>query len=145
MKIKKIEPSIGLIGKITNLFSKSKNDTYSCDYINNIVNKNVYSTGEVVIGEWLGKPLYRKVVEYNTSISGGNWFGVAYSTLGISNIDYLRVVSAMNRNSNNQYEEMISNQSRIIINTPENVLSLYLTDGALNKIIFVLEYTKTTD
>lgn len=34
MKIKKVEPSIGLIGKITNLFSKSKNDTYSCDYLN---------------------------------------------------------------------------------------------------------------
>lgn len=35
MKIKKKEQSVGILGKITSLFSNSKTDTYSCDYINN--------------------------------------------------------------------------------------------------------------
>ena len=34
MRIKKKEQSVGLLGKIVNLFSNSKQDTYSCDYIN---------------------------------------------------------------------------------------------------------------
>ena len=34
MKIKKKEQSVGLLGKIVNLLSNSKQDTYSCNYIN---------------------------------------------------------------------------------------------------------------
>ena len=34
MKIRKTEPSVGILGKIVNLFSNSTKDTYSCDYIN---------------------------------------------------------------------------------------------------------------
>lgn len=35
MRIKKESKSVGVLGKILNLFSNSKDDTYSCDYINN--------------------------------------------------------------------------------------------------------------
>lgn len=35
MRIRKKEPSVGILGKIVNLFSNSTKDTYSCDYINN--------------------------------------------------------------------------------------------------------------
>lgn len=35
MRIKKESKSVGIVGKILNLFSDSKEDTYSCDYINN--------------------------------------------------------------------------------------------------------------
>lgn len=34
MKIRKKETSIGIVGKILNAFNSSKQDTYSCDYIN---------------------------------------------------------------------------------------------------------------
>lgn len=34
MKIRKKEQSFGILGKIINSLSQSKNDTYSCDYIN---------------------------------------------------------------------------------------------------------------
>ena len=37
MRIKKVEPSVGILGKIVNLFSSSKQDTYSCDYINSTI------------------------------------------------------------------------------------------------------------
>lgn len=33
MKIRKVEPSVGILGKILNIFSKSDKDTYSCKYI----------------------------------------------------------------------------------------------------------------
>ena len=36
MKIRKKEPSIGILGKIINSFSSSKQDTYSCDFINQL-------------------------------------------------------------------------------------------------------------
>ena len=62
-KIKKIATSIGVLGKILNSKSSSKQDTYSCDYINKL---NTYSEEEQVIGTWTdGKPLYRKVITKN--------------------------------------------------------------------------------
>lgn len=104
-----------------------------------------YSLNEQVIGTWYNsKPLYRKVFVYNSTVSAG-WSGIAYSTLGISNIDYLRVVSALGKSSSGQFEEMTSHQNRVIINTPGEALSLYLTDSSIIQIIFILEYTKTTD
>ena len=39
MKIKKKEPSVGILGKIINSFSNSKQDTYSCDFINPKIDK----------------------------------------------------------------------------------------------------------
>lgn len=34
MKIRKIEPSVGILGKILNIFNSSNKDSYSCKYIN---------------------------------------------------------------------------------------------------------------
>ena len=66
--------------------------------------------------------------------------------MGLSNVEFLRIPSALGKSSSgNVWEEMISNQNRIQINLDNNTLSLYLTDGQLSKIIFTLEYTKTTD
>lgn len=48
---------------VINERSESTTDTYSCDYINKL---NTYSTDEIVIGTWLGKPLYRKVVDFGS-------------------------------------------------------------------------------
>jgi hypothetical protein len=110
----------------------------------NLNGMETYSTTETVIGTWInGKPLYRKVVKYVSTISPG-WSGVSFSTLGLSNIEYLRIPSALGK-SGNQYEEMVSNQNRIIINIGNSTLSLYLTDGSFSEITFILEYTKTTD
>ena len=64
MKIRKVEPSVGILGKILNIFSKSDKDSYSCKYINDTYGGGVknYSTDEVKLDEkWIdGKPLYRK-------------------------------------------------------------------------------------
>ena len=67
MKIRKIEPSVGILGKILNIFSSSNKDSYSCKYINDTYGRGVknYSTDEVKLDEkWIdGKPIYRKVIE----------------------------------------------------------------------------------
>ena len=84
MKIRKKEQSFGILGKIINSMSQSKNDTYSCDYINNLEAGDAlpigtivdydgdtvpdgyeeisdYSTDEIEIGTWIdGNTLYRK-------------------------------------------------------------------------------------
>lgn len=61
MKIRKVEPSVGILGKILNLFSNSKKDTYSCDYLNN---NDTYSTDEIKTNKrWInGKPIYQKTI-----------------------------------------------------------------------------------
>lgn len=56
MKIKKTEPSVGILGKIVNLFSNSKQDTYSCDYINKIIDNEVI----LFEGKFLGDSLLEK-------------------------------------------------------------------------------------
>lgn len=109
----------------------------------NLDGMETYSTEEQVIGTWLGKPLYRKVAHYTSTISVG-WNGVAFNTLGLSNISYLRVVSALGK-SGDTYEELTSHENRVLINKGNNTLSLYSTDTAFSEVIFILEYTKTTD
>lgn len=39
MKIRKVEPSVGILGKILNIFSNSKKDTYSSYFINNLISE----------------------------------------------------------------------------------------------------------
>ena len=99
MKIRKIAPSVGILGKILNIFSNSDKDTYSCNYINNAI-KEVYSEEETVVGTWMGKPLYRKVIARNKSITNGS--SITVSSL---NIDELIKIDSINQNqsNNNKY------------------------------------------
>ena len=64
MKIRKTEPSVGILGKIVNLFSNSTKDTYSCDYINqsqesletviNTLTESINKAKKVVLtGQWI--------------------------------------------------------------------------------------------
>lgn len=71
MRIKKVETSVGLVGKITNLFSSSNKDTYSCDYINKL---HTYSTSPVKIGTSDdGNDRYRIVVKGTTPAIESGW------------------------------------------------------------------------
>lgn len=60
MRIKKVSQVAGLVGGVSNTYSESTTDAYSCDYVNDL---NTYSTTEQAVGTWInGKPLYRKIV-----------------------------------------------------------------------------------
>lgn len=58
MRIKKTSQTTVSGAQAVNTFSESTENTYSCYYSNKL---NTYSTDEIRIGTWMGKPLYRKV------------------------------------------------------------------------------------
>lgn len=43
MKIKKKSQSVGVLGKILNIFSNSDKDTYSCNYVNGLAGKILWT------------------------------------------------------------------------------------------------------
>lgn len=69
MRIKKISQTTTTQAQISDGYSESKIDGYSCNYINNIT-KEVYSTTEVKTNKvWIdGKPIYRKIFEGTANI-----------------------------------------------------------------------------
>lgn len=114
-----------------------------------IVNKNVYSSNEVVIGEWLGKPLYRKVVEI-TNPTLDAWTNVNHN---ISNMDFGRIVDATITRTiygTTSYIPIgVSNISAGTLFTCDlqKTIIEYKIAGYTNitNLTIVLEYTKSTD
>ena len=123
--------------EITDEYSESTKKGYSANYVNNL---HTYSTDEIRIGTFNGKPLYRKYFE----TTGGNTF--SYS---VSNLEHLV----------NMYGSCyVSNQTNIkrpfpFTDTVNSLSCTYYQDGVLyfqstrdnNKVFLTIEYTKTTD
>ena len=80
--------------KIKTTQTTSDTDTYSCNYINTL---HTYSTDEVVIGTYGGKPLYRKIYETTTSIPGGGGYTSITIPHGLSNVDKIWVDNSVSR------------------------------------------------
>lgn len=57
----KVKQSAGVVANVSNTYSTSQSDTYSCDFINDC---NTYSTSETFTGKywWDNSPIYRKVI-----------------------------------------------------------------------------------
>lgn len=67
MKIKKTYQSIVPNNIVQNTYDNSKNNVYSCDYINQL---NNYSTEEHIVGKWVdGNNLYSKTIFWGSSQS----------------------------------------------------------------------------
>lgn len=148
MKIRKTEPSVGILGKIVNLFSNSTKDTYSCDYINKI---NNYSTEETFTGKyWInGKPIYRKVIDIgvlpnntileidtgldSTIVRPINMHGYAYNSTSGAFLMLPYLIDG----DGSIYLAYIASTSKFRITTT--------TDRTHLNAYIVLEYTKTTD
>ena len=106
------------------------------------VGSEVYSTEEQVIGTWIdGKPLYRKVIVDTTK---------SEIDLSSINIDYINLsksvfeiygITVNNYTNGNDYAYTTYNSNTKILDTVTggNIVSVSL------KIIYILEYTKTTD
>ena len=54
---------------LSNVYGTSNENGYTQEYINK---QNEYSTDEIRVGTWLGKPLYRKVIQTTIPTSGNN-------------------------------------------------------------------------
>ena len=146
--VSSLEETTGTI--INNLTSTSATDALSANMGKELNEKLNYSTEEKVVGTWIdGKPIYRKVVQYNKPSTGG--VNINLSDFGITNVENIW----LNHNSflksvNNEFKPVNNLEATNIFsycNFPSttqirlNTNNAYLT-GMWNLII---EYTKTTD
>ena len=147
MKIRKIEPSVGILGKILNIFSNSDKDTYSCDYLNN---NDTYSTDEIKTNKrWIdGKPIYRTVIYYENISTSEVHIIPNY----IKNIDeIIKFESLFYQSTHKQYEGPYyvseSDFFRCVLRLQDNKFAMRRGSGNsdTNKVKIILEYTKTTD
>lgn len=109
---------------------------------------NVYSTSEVRIGTFLGKPLYRKVVSvtptaqystgYTHGISQPETFVKVYGTFKRPNTDYRNVIPST-----------YTNWEVFLYDFRSNAFTIAFSDNVwgygVEKCYIVFEYTKTTD
>lgn len=138
----KAEKSVGILGKILNIFSKSDKDSYSCKYINDTYGGGIknYSTNEVKLNEkWIdGKPIYRKVVNMGNLLNNS---GKSVKH-GLSNF-VIRTINGSATNGSTTIgisgfnDEVYISKTDVIWNTKVNRSSF--------TAYVVLEYTKTTD
>lgn len=108
----------------------------------NLTNATTYSTTETVVGTWMGKPLYRKVINFGTLPN----INVKYVNHNIENMEtvinlygifndstyQIKIPAGGDYNSNIQ-----TTDTQIGIGTPQNLTSF---SGYV-----IIEYTKTTD
>ena len=122
----------------------SDNDTYSCNYINSALEEH-YSTEEQVIGEYLGKPLYRKIIK---EVRLGSTKDVWNTISVIPNIDNSNIANLSFMVYKNNYEHYINLFKTVdfMVTNDHKLQAKHYDDYYSNcDISIVLEYTKTTD
>lgn len=134
-----------LLENIENAYGTSQEKGYSQEYINNLNNvRNTYSFTETVVGKWIDKPLYRKVV----SVTLTN--GFASSTLFAQNVGHAHVLCSWIEIDDKRLQLPVSNvadawQVRPFINNNFVQIQNNNADYVGKNAYVVVEYTKTTD
>ena len=142
------------VSSIKTAETTSNTDTYSCNYINEIDSKyenaNTYSTTETVIGTWLGKPLYRKVIQTTTNISNNTRI-----PHNISNAEMVWCERAFIFNSSGNVTHTLpitlygegtdEDKLNCYVDLTNIVAKVQTSWGTSWEKYFVLNYTKTTD
>lgn len=117
-----------------------------------VSNKNIYTTGETLIGEFLGKPLYRKVIEYNQNTMIGKDNDVTNMLIPHNISNFKQIVNHSGVSSTGNILPILNGTN----STTQSVNISFVDDtGITFRIInvqlaariwyFTLEYTKTTD
>lgn len=114
------------------------------------INKLIeYSTNETIIGTYLGKKLYRKVIPFGT-VANGQTVVKSASELGLSNVDLIVNWNGYAINSSNGFRiplpYVYKNTQAVTTFFSNNSLRVenYGTQVSLD-ITVIIEYTKTTD
>lgn len=96
----------------------------------------IYSNGETLIGTFLGKPLYRKVVDIGNVTAGVQKTGVT----GATNVDRIVNQKAVAYIGNNCFhsQDMFTYNNGLYY-------SAYNANENMTNCILIIEYTKTTD
>lgn len=111
----------------------------------NLMNATTYSTDEIRIGTWIdGKPIYRKVIARNESITNGT--SISVSSL---NIDELIKIDSINQNQSSNLKFFggyyDSSNEKINIHFNNNNIQVWSGTGVNYTSTIWIEYTKTTD
>ena len=123
-------------------------------YVDNemLVSKNVYSSSEVVIGEWFGKPLYRKVISYTNSTTIGATGQLTQVQVAHNISNFEKIIDAKVLNTSNQYFPRASGTTAVnswtgimAVNDSNIYLGIINDTWSSRTWQFILEYTKTTD
>ena len=148
-QIKKIAPVTPANGNISNQYGTSQTDTYSQDYINKFTD---YSTTEQVVGKWTnGKPIYRKVIDSTTFTTDYYYVGANIENFvnqwgWVQRKDYPKlwqyIPSRIGDPMSISFLATDTSQG-VKIDWGSNWQSNYST--LFNKIVIVIEYTKSTD
>lgn len=73
------------IGTLSSLSTTSKSDLVGA--INEVYKNNIFSPNETIIGKWIdGKPLYRKTITFNTTITQNTTTSIAHNIKNAKNI-----------------------------------------------------------
>lgn len=143
--------SAGTVANVSTTTTTSDTDTYSCNYINEIKDGEVYSTTETKTnGVWANKPIYRKIFETNASSSTDLTLGAindvdmcwvaekSQTIISTTNINYY--VPASTYEENNNFSKFYIQKG---LNNTATIK--WVGSPTTGKIIAVVEYTKTTD
>lgn len=149
------DPSLPAVNKVRDVDMNeikdviNENEASLNTAVTDLTNLSTYSTIEAKIGTWLGKPIYRKVVQYTKSSTGEENLNLGgYSITNVDNI-WLNHNSFI-KTTNNEYKPINNYESSNYItfcNFPSSTqFRLYSNSNYANgtwNLIF--EYTKTTD
>lgn len=132
-------------------FSNSDISAYTCNYLNERLK---YSETETVIGEWMGKPLYQKVLKITSTVNSDN----TDFAHGIENVDLIFVKEAFVNQTQGDYNGWTYPipVTLYMSNTEEDKLSVAVSRWGVRFFVqtawgtswikyVVLNYTKTTD
>lgn len=117
-----------------------------------IANKVIYAEGETLIGEFLGKPLYRKVIEYRQTETIGKEGSVTNITIPHNINNFKQIVNYSGVSSLGNVLPILSGSSSVtqsanisFIDDTGIILRIINVELAARTWYFTLKYTKTTD
>ena len=130
---------------------KNKNDVFEKFYGENELNQENYSLNEMKIGTWIdGKPLYRTV--YTSSNYATNYYVPTPNIKELVNVhcmlhrsDYPNMWQPVPSRLDNAGMSAQLGSITVANNTNINMVFGTNWSNSFNKIIFIVEYTKTTD
>ena len=108
---------------------------------------NIYSNDDTIIGIWMNKPLYRKVINANMKCNGA-------LTHGIVNLDLITDLKIIFKQTNDNFVILPKNtvEKEYTIGVDKYTSSIiqlscgsYFANNQNYDFTFILEYTKTTD
>ena len=133
------------VGDLSNLNTTDKTSVINAinEVNTNQINSSTYSINEIVIGTYLGKPLYRKVI--NTGTLNLSTSELLLDT-GITNVDKVRTIEIMMYYTSGSIWYKNWNIKELAYKKQNNKISLVGSKSVTFSDSYItIEYTKTTD